>query len=76
MNQQSNFSPTYQLPSMRSLTYILSKEIAKFKSLAINIETLNDIPSTPTNLTTTFLDFINKYHELQLQKYIGYSKSK
>ena len=64
MNQQSNFSPTYQLPSMRSLTYILSKEIAKFKSLAINIETLNDILSTPANLTTTFLDFINKYHEL------------
>ena len=46
-----------------------------FRSFTTDIEAPDGLPPTPNKLPANFYEFMCKHHELQLNKYIGSSKS-
>ena len=69
-------APKYSFPVNSSLMDKKAQsDVQRFRSFTKDIETPDEMPPIPNKLPTDFYEFICKYHELQLNKYIGSSKS-
>ena len=50
-------------------------DVQRFRSFTADIETPDETPPMSNKLPSDFYEFVCKCHELQLNKYIGSSKS-